>query len=747
MTKNINRFLLAFSLLLLSFGSFAKDLKIEEDRVFKSLISEFSSPGTNLDIYKESENYRFDLTLLDIVDKTSLVLKGKDFQEHKEELDKIITKGPMFFYDWFLKLKEIADKDDAFYQKINKKLYIQLYSKSGYALLPEYKFIDIKKLKDLGLLAKIKKYNEIVSGPEGPGILSAMEMINFEDFVTKKLTVSKMGEIPKKKLRKIEKSYFLAYAKILDDQYSRENQQTQSRRTKYPDLKFSYSKKHFIKAKVISESSSTSQLSFKNGIKVFNIIQSVPHKNLLLNYLEKALTNEEITVSRVQGHIVMTPLFIERNWKTIKGILQEFTIKQSVNLVDDEYLLLVRKWIKKNYSSIQDSLVKYNKENKSEMTFTIKKPKRRPRRIEVVKQYEVIEKLFPTRPWMRKDNPDLVDRKGRAKYYDQSFGKKFSRKIGNILKSIIKVENYTSIIIGTATLITTGGNVSMALSLRSLIKESVLTLKHDKEWKEFLLSAPSEVLTAFILGSGFSPGRLYKVLALGAGQGSLQSIFTGQDIKTGALVGAGMNLISYYALPYSISKPMVKGLDAKALRTNRLLEITASSVRSSIQGATVAALTGDDVLKGALKGGAYGAVSAQLTIWFLGTRYHPFKDYTDEDLDEMISAENSFQNDVGRGGSYAINRQMILDANYRVNGLLPKMINASITLPGNVSMSGSGYNRLTTLTHEAHHLMQQHQTGVFGFYLFRYIPTSFLTGYSGHPDENFLRNFLNIYLA
>jgi len=121
------------------------------------------------------------------------------------------------------------------------------------------------------------------------------------------------------------------------------------------------------------------------------------------------------------------------------------------------------------------------------------------------------------------------------------------------------------------------------------------------------------------------------------------------------------------------------------------------------------------------------------------------KDFSDEDIDEMIQAENSFQNDVGRG-SYAIDRQLILDANYRVGGILPKVIGASITLPGNISMSDMGFEKLTTMTHEAHHLMQQHQSGVFGFYLFRYLPTSLVTGYDGHPDENFLRDALSLYL-
>jgi hypothetical protein len=41
--------------------------------------------------------------------------------------------------------------------------------------------------------------------------------------------------------------------------------------------------------------------------------------------------------------------------------------------------------------------------------------------------------------------------------------------------------------------------------------------------------------------------------------------------------------------------------------------------------------------------------------------------------------------------------------------------------------------------------MQQHQSGVFGFYLFRYLPTALFTGYYGHPDENFLYQLIGLF--
>lgn len=186
---------------------------------------------------------------------------------------------------------------------------------------------------------------------------------------------------------------------------------------------------------------------------------------------------------------------------------------------------------------------------------------------------------------------------------------------------------------------------------------------------------------------GFSTGcwfffrKTIKIIALGARAGALQSVTTGQDVKLGAVVGAGLNLINYYLLPVKWSKPMTTGFDAESLRMNNILEFTHATTRSTIQGTLVAGFTGEDMVTGALKGGLYGGVSTALAVWFLGTRYFPFKDYDPEDVDAMIDAENNFQNDHGRGGTYEIDRQMILDSNFRVNGALPDIISASITLP------------------------------------------------------------------
>lgn len=618
---------------------------------------------------------------------------------------------------------------------------MQLYSKDGFAILPEYKFIDFKKIKDLGLLRRVTRYNEFLSDPEGSGLAFAFTQTENAPFQKGRLTVAKLKLVKKKTLKKIRKSYYEVYKKLVK-RFHLHEQKTEGLHQKVSYVR----RKSGLKAvNAGAYPEGTKFKSLEKEIKLFNIINSVSHKQQILSYLNLELSKSNIELPKVQGHLVVTPIFIRKYKLKIQDAIREFTLKQTINLEDDEYLHLVRTWIKRNGDELQLKLAEYNKKEKTNISLDFKVNKR-PKRVEVLVNYQLIEKLFPTRPWMRKDNPDIIDRRGRGEYFNQTFSKSIGRKLKSLWKNLIKVENYTSLITGSVVFAATGGNASIALSTRSLVKKAVYTLKHDKEWKEFLESAPADVISAFLLGSGFTAGRLYKILALGSAQGALQSLVTGQDIKTGAFVGAGFSLINYYVLPYSWAKPMTKGFDAESLRMNRILEITATTIKSSAHGGVVALFSGQDPLNGMLKGALYGSVSSSLAIWFLGTRYYPFKDFTDEDLDSMITAENAFQNEHGRG-DFLIDRQLILDSNYRVNGVLPDMISASITLPGNISMSDSGFERLTTMTHEAHHLMQQHQSGVFGFYLFRYLPTSIFTGYHGHPDENFLRHFLGEYLA
>lgn len=731
-------------LLLVCSSAFSQVLEIEKDPLFKSILEEFEKPGTHMVLYQEAENYRIDLTLIDLVDSITNITLSKPFNKYYEQLRRSYIKAGVDFGSWYKDVQKIALKDAAFKLKLDQKLQIQIYNHKAQALLPEYKFIDLKRIKDLGLLRRLNQYNEVTLDAESTGLLAAIYKIDITPYYTKGLTVSKYKHLKKRIIKKVRKAYYTVYNNLL----SKQTQKDQLILKTQNKIVFKIRKKNGSKAKFKYESdgedddpNDLKKDTLKKSMKLFNLIHELPHKNQVLSYMKLAFAEDNITIPKKNGHILMTPFFIHSYWDDVINYLKEFSLEYRLTSQDDDLLIVIRRWVKKNYELVKKKAGAINAQLKLEAG-------KLPSRLTTISSLNLLEQLFPTRPWFSEKflslQPEFIKSNGKKKYLGK---KKFARKIKQSIKNFFKVESLSGLVAGTAVFIATSGNASLVLSSRNLVKNAVATLKHDREWDEFLKQAPKQVLMGFLLGSGFSSGRLYKVIALGAGLGALQSVTTGQDIYTGALVGAGLNLVNYYLLPIKWAKPMTQGFDATSLAKNRWLELTHSTVRSSVQGSLVAVFTGEDPLTGALKGGAFGAVSSALAIWFLGTRYFPFKDYDAADVDAMIDAENAFQNDVGRGGEYVIDRQMIMDANFRVNGALPKIISASITLPGNVSMSDGGFTRLTTLTHEAHHLMQQHQSGVYGFYLFRYIPTSIFTGYNGHPDENFLSRFLSEYLA
>lgn len=90
LNHGLRSLILFISLVSASFGALARDFKIEEDQVFKTLISEFKKSGSYLALYQEAENYRFDLTLTDLVDRTSVVINDLRFKRYEEPLNAII---------------------------------------------------------------------------------------------------------------------------------------------------------------------------------------------------------------------------------------------------------------------------------------------------------------------------------------------------------------------------------------------------------------------------------------------------------------------------------------------------------------------------------------------------------------------------------------------------------------------------------------------------------------------------------
>lgn len=694
-------------------------LEIEENPVLASILAESRVLGSAPEVYVLAEKYRLDLTLIDLVDQVTLLTEEKTEISTRLKKAYLSTTGNPFL-TWIDELDKIAASDPALRHKLNKKLRLQFYTPTAAAVLPEYSFIDFDKIRDNPLLARTHRYNEFAQDAEGAGLLLAFKKTLHPPFFTAPLTVTKLKDLSRKDLRRLRKAYY----QILTDLYQKHD----------PASVFTY---HSGRGKF---KATRTESFLPPPYKIFNILAALPNKHEVLLFLAAEIPG----IPYENGLVILTPSFITENKDAVETALRKYTQNQITQSPDDEYLLGLRRWIKENHEDILTQLTKYNSSHGTQLTLFHKNLRKLPRRAEAILDHEILLKIYKDLPWMSREHGILFDKKGRERFLSLGPNHPHCHFIKRLAHELIQTENYLSVLIGTSALILTHGNAPVAMSVQKIAKDAIEVIRYDHEWKELLKEIPSDVLTAFLVGTGLSAGRLYKILALGAGQGALQSISTGQDVKTGAAVGMLYNFLATYLIPANISQPMTRGFDAKSLAANRRLELLEGAVRGSLQGTAVSLITGEPVLGGAIKGLTYGTLSTQLLIWMMGTRYNPFKDYSDAAIDETIDLENKFQNEFGRGGIYSINRQLILDANYRVGGILQDMLGASITYPGNVAMGDQGFLRLTTLTHEASHLMQQEQSGVFGFYLFRYIPAVIHTGYNGHPDEHFLADVIGV---
>lgn len=697
--------------------SFAEPLEIESDPVFSSILKEMNDLGTTPEVYPLAENYRLDLTLMDLIDQTTELLR--DHSIHNERLKNVLYQHGPFpdFLSWFKELKILAQENPEVKARLNLSLHLQFYAPSGVALLPAYKLVDIRKFKDRHRLQRIRTYNRYAGDPEGQGLLAVFAKKTWKGFYTGPLTVAKLRAINYSELKRVHAAY---YARLIELYVKHDSSVT------------------YWKSLKGIRAHNPGGHSFAS-LKLFNTIQELPSKHQVLFILSQKSKH----LPTDSGFFILTPAFIEAHLEEINEGLRSLTLDQLLHSDDDQYLLSLRNFMFRQQTQIEKSLEAYNLSHTTELKLLWKDRNRKPGRLEAIANIDTLLLLYPDSPWFKDEHGIIIDRNGRQIFFNESVRGRIGRMFRGLRKNIFLSENYLSFLAGGVAFAVSDGNVPVAMTIRRLVKRAVMTSKYDHEWRDFLKDAPTEVLNSLLTSAGTTPGRFFKIVALGAGQGVIQSYLTGQNLRTGAMVGASLSIIQYYVLPTSWARPMTSGYDAKSLAMNRRLELFEGSIRGLIQGGAVAAIEGENITRGALKGMAFGFVSTQMVIWFLGTRYNPFKGWSDGEVDEMIALENDFQNSISRGGTYAIDRKLILDANFRVGGVLPRLIGYAVTLPGNVAMNDRGFESLSLLTHEASHLMQQHQSGVFGFYLFRYIPTYLRTGYFGHPDENFMYGVLN----
>lgn len=460
---------------------------------------------------------------------------------------------------------------------------------------------------------------------------------------------------------------------------------------------------------------------------IFNTIEKLPGKRNFIRAIDEEMNH---TLSRTSGgEPVLTPSYIQKFENELIPVLKDITWRKQLSIEDDETLFLFRKWLKKNRELTQEKLEAYNQSHQSNLSLPWLESRGMPRRVEVIENYELLHTIFSgEEPWQDEISTVLRNKRGKEVVIGKSMVGTVIRKIGIFMRNLVKSENLAGIAAGTGAFFLSSGNLPIAMMANSVTHDVVANRKYDRNPRELLTQIPNDLLAGALTQTGFQPGRIFNVLALGAGSGFIQGITTRQDPLKSMLVGATFEA-GLEMLPGNIKYPVVSGISRNALAKNAAIEIFTTSAKTTIRGGVVAIWEKQDVVDGMTKGAVYGATSAVLKIIVLGVRFNPLEGYTPDEIQATIHEENTYDNANGApGGNYQITEITIRKTPYRTGGWLTAKITASIALPGSVSIYSEQLGSIETVVHEAHHLSQQEQLGLLNFY-FQYLMEASHTPY------------------
>ncbi len=686
-------------------GLAAPVLKLHRDDLWKAMLSQviiakFDSPEANRNaITLDKPDLRVDLTLHDLIDQVEQLI-DEEFSTtvYRAELENVLRNPDgkidriRNFERWYDRLNELAGQDLHLQKILNEGLILQLYGSSSIALKDNLSFYRLARIRN------IDHYNAIASEPEAEGILHQLR----PQFP---MTVTAFRKLSHRQIRQSKEAYL--------DEYSSEL----SRIDKIEAMK--------------CDIGNRTRIERLDADRIFETIEKTPEKASFLRSIGRRMSPPLPLLA--SGRPALPRAYILCNEEPLIAILKDLTWEKLLNEEDDQILLELRRWMKRNRSNCQDcvreTLVRYNESHQTKLTLSWLNQRGLPRRAETIESYPILELIYAGRePWQDRINTILTNRRGNRVMIGYTRSGAAMRKVGDVIRNAVKSENIAGAAAGTGALLLSQGNFALAFMTNSVVKDLVSNRKYDHKARELLTKIPLDIAQGLLAQTAFQPGRFFNLLGLGAGYGFTQGLVTKQDPFKSAIVGAAVEG-GIGMLPANVQVPVLSGTARNTLLKNAAIEVFTSTAKASIRGGIVAVLDKKDFVKGMASGAAYGAGTSTLRILILGTRYNPLSGHDGETIDQTIHTENEYTNTHGApGGNYQIDRNMIRGTAFRTGGALPGMIRASITLPGNVSMLGGHFDSIEIIVHEAHHLSQQEQLGLIRFYV-DYLVESMTTSY------------------
>ncbi len=640
-------------------------------------------------IYDRAKSLRIDLTLIDFQHQVLRLLKEEGFDDLYPELNELSSNGPIKNFGRFFRRIDQENKG-----KLSRKLRSLvpvLYDSNAMAIVDELGVLSKARITNPRYKYYLERYNKIIVSPNRKHLAQTLKTTFYPELKTP-LTASHLSDLSKKEFE-----------------------------TLYNEVNW---KEHLKRVEELTQNDPSYYYEFKmdirDGITYLEKANPKPDTEIILTRSAIEIFNY-ILRHMYQDRTDITPVVIQKNLEQWEDLVQEHSWSQQISFGDDQVLLVLRDWMKKNHSLITQSLRRVELKKEVIQGLTSWKVNRRPKRGLTLDLYPELVKTFPERPW---ESHFILNERGEKIVIGENDLERVTRNIWSRLKTLFSIENIASAVTATGVASLTG-NAYASASATTLVHDFIVAKKYGYEVEDYLLdNTPMNLANSLVFSSGFVAGRTADAIFRGAATGAMQSLITGQDLRLGMLVG-GISGGVIQQLPPEFSNWVVSGEDQNTL--NIFSEIAEKTAFKGINGAIVGYYENGDWQKGLKKGALFGAGYAAYNIVIYGVRYDANAYISDEELEEYnhlhnheeghYSGEHLVRDTSNMSDRYGeellITRDDIKRAQIRRDGLLQKGKPDSVLASnyggpfGSEISMGEGYlDREETILHEIMHTRQ-----------------------------------------
>lgn len=699
-----------------------------------------SNPGLDINnslfggIFDQLTQKRVDLTIIDFTHQVLKLLEDKNYDDLHRQLKSIVANDPIKNFPRFFRILDQNNKG-----RLGRKLRTivpVLYDGNGVAIVDNLGILTKARFTNPKYKASLERYNKVMISPNRVALGKRLKEKFFEG-INSPLTASHLETLSKKEFESL---------------YNEVNWREHLRRVaelKHNDPHYYYEFK----------------MDIRDGITYLESANPKPDSDVILtrsaveifNYIHRHMFQERTDI---------TPRLIQEDLESWEDVVQEHSWSRHISTGDDQVLLVLRDWMKKNRETILETLKKEEFDSDVLADLSDWKKGRKPKRALTLDIYPSLVKNFPERDW---EKHYVLNDRGEKILIGENDLERVTRNVLGRLKRIFSIENIASAATATGVASLTG-NAYASASATTLVHDFIVAKKYGYEVGEYLLeNTPTNLASSLVFSSGFVAGRTADAIFTGAATGALQSFITGQDLRLGILVG-GLSGGVLQQLPPEFSNWIVPGEDKNTL--NIFSEVAQTAFFKGMNGAIVGYYEDGDWKKGLKKGALFGAGYAGYKILVYGVRYDANAYISDEEIEEYNHLHNHEDGDytgehLSRntsvmseryGQDLEVTRDDIKRAQIRRDGLIQRGKGDSVLASnyagpfGNeISMGDNALDREETILHEVMHTRQA-QLGRMQFLLGRTaLPEGFWEEYKNVGEatlpQGYYRTFIYVDLS